>query len=380
MAKKDFYKVLGVDRNASADDLKKAYRKQAMKHHPDRNPNDKTAEHQFKQANEAYDVLKDDQRRAAYDRYGHAAFEQTGAAGGRQGDFGFQAGGFGDIFEEMFSEFMGGGRGGGGQAATRGSDLRYNMAISLEDAFKGKDATIRVPTTVSCESCRGSGAEKGSKPVNCRACRGAGRVRMQQGFFTVERTCPTCHGAGQVIEKPCHECSGSGRLRRQQRLTVTIPAGVEDGTRMRLSGKGEAGLRGAPAGDLYVFLSIKPHDLFQRDGADIYCRVPIPMTRATLGGHVEVPTVDGGRARVSIPAGTQSGHRFRLRGKGMSVLRSHQRGDMYIQAEVETPVNLSRKQRELLQEFETAGAGRSHSPESEGFFTKVKELWDDLTE
>ena len=379
MAKKDFYKVLGVDRNASADDLKKAYRKQAMKHHPDRNPDDKTAEHQFKEANEAYDVLKDDQRRAAYDRYGHAAFEQTGAAGGRQSDFGFQTG-FGDIFEEMFSEFMGGGRGGGGQAATRGSDLRYNMAISLEDAFKGKDATIRVPTTVSCESCRGSGAEKGSKPVNCRACRGAGRVRMQQGFFTVERTCPTCHGAGQVIEKPCQGCSGSGRVRRQQRLSVTIPAGVEEGTRMRLAGKGEAGLRGAPAGDLYVFLSIKPHDLFQRDGADIYCRVPIPMTRATLGGHVEVPTVDGGRARVSIPPGTQSGHRFRLRGKGMSVLRNHQRGDMYIQAEVETPVNLSRKQRELLQEFETAGAGRSHSPESEGFFTKVKELWDDLTE
>ncbi len=378
MAKNDFYKVLGVDRNASADDLKKAYRKQAMKYHPDRNPNDKTAEHQFKEANEAYDVLKDDQRRAAYDRYGHAAFEQTGAAGGRQGDFGFQTG-FGDIFEEMFSEFMGG-RGGGSQAASRGSDLRYNMAISLEDAFKGKDATIRVPTTVSCESCRGSGAAKGSKPVNCRACRGAGRVRMQQGFFTVERTCPTCHGAGQVIEKPCGECNGSGRLRRQQRLTVTIPAGVEEGTRMRLAGKGEAGLRGAPAGDLYVFLSIKPHDLFQRDGTDIYCRVPIPMTRATLGGHVEVPTVDGGRARVAIPAGTQSGHRFRLRGKGMSVLRSHQRGDMYIQAEVETPVNLSRKQRELLQEFETAGAGRSHSPESEGFFTKVKELWDDLTE
>ena len=379
MAKKDFYKVLGVDRNASADDLKKAYRKQAMKYHPDRNPNDKTAEHQFKEANEAYDVLKDDQRRAAYDRYGHAAFEQTGAAGGRQGDFGFQTG-FGDIFEEMFSEFMGGGRGGGRKAASRGSDLRYNMRISLEEAFKGKDATIRVPTTVSCESCRGSGAEKGSKPVTCRACRGAGRVRMQQGFFTVERTCPTCHGAGQLIEDPCRGCGGSGRVRRQQRLTVTIPAGVEEGTRMRLAGKGEAGLRGAPAGDLYVFLSIKPHDLFQRDGADIHCRVPIPMTRAALGGHVEVPTVDGGRARVSIPSGTQSGHRFRLRGKGMSVLRSHHRGDMYIQAEVETPVNLTGKQRELLQEFETAGGGRSHSPESEGFFTKVKELWDDLTE
>ncbi len=379
MAKKDFYEVLGVDRNASADDLKKAYRKLAMKYHPDRNPNDKTAEHQFKEANEAYDALKDDQRRAAYDRYGHAAFERAGTAGARQHDFGFQTG-FGDIFEEMFSEFMGGGRGRDRQAASRGSDLRYNMRISLEEAFKGKDATIRVPTTVSCESCHGSGAEKGSKPVNCRACRGAGRVRMQQGFFTVERTCPTCHGAGQLIEDPCRGCGGSGRVRRQQRLTVTIPAGVEEGTRMRLAGKGEAGLRGAPAGDLYVFLSIKPHDLFQRDGADIYCRVPIPMTRAALGGHVEVPTVDGGRARVAIPSGTQSGHRFRLRGKGMSVLRSQQRGDMYIQAEVETPVNLTGKQRELLQEFETAGGGRSHSPESEGFFTKVKELWDDLTE
>jgi len=379
MAKRDYYEVLGVDRNASAEELKKAYRKLAMTHHPDRNPDDNSAEQRFKEANEAYDVLKDAQRRAAYDRYGHAAFEQAGPSGARPQDFGFQTG-FGDIFEEMFSEFMGGGRGRDRQAASRGSDLRYNMQISLEEAFKGRDATIRVPTTVSCDACHGSGAEKGSKPVSCRACRGAGRVRMQQGFFTVERTCPTCHGAGQIIEHPCRGCSGSGRVRREQKLTVTIPAGVEDGTRMRLAGKGEAGLRGAPAGDLYVFLSIKPHDLFQRDGADIYCRVPIPMARATLGGHVEVPTVDGGRARVSIPAGTQSGHQFRLRGKGMTVLRGHHRGDMYIQAEVETPVNLTRKQRELLQEFETAGGGKSHSPASEGFFAKVKELWDDLTE
>ncbi len=377
MAKRDYYEVLGTERGAGDGELKKAFRKQAMKFHPDRNPNDKTAEQKFKEVNEAYDVLKDDQRRAAYDRYGHAAFEQAGAGAAGASGFGFQAG-FGDIFEEVFSEFMGGGR--GQQGATRGSDLRYNMQIGLEEAFKGKQATIRVPTTVSCESCRGSGAEKGSKPVNCRTCHGAGRVRMQRGFFTVERTCPTCHGAGQLIDNPCRECGGSGRVRRDQRLSVTIPAGVEDGTRMRLSGKGEAGLRGAPAGDLYVFISIAAHDLFQRDGADIYCQVPIPMTTATLGGHIQVPTVDGSRARVRIPPGTQSGHSFRLRGKGMTVLRSQRHGDMYIQADVETPVNLSKRQRELLQEFEGAGSGKSHSPVSEGFLTKMKELWDDLTE
>ncbi|MFQ5955547.1 MAG: molecular chaperone DnaJ [Kiloniellales bacterium] len=377
MAKRDFYEVLGVDRNASPDELKQAYRKLAMQHHPDRNPHDKTAEQKFKEVNEAYDVLKDDQQRAAYDRYGHAAFEQAGPGAG-PGGFGFRTG-FGDIFEEMFSEFMGG-RDRGRQGAMRGSDLRYNLQINLEEAFKGKEASIRVPTTVSCESCGGSGAEKGSRPVTCRSCQGAGRVRMQQGFFTIERTCPTCHGAGRLIENPCRNCGGGGRVRREQKLSVSIPAGVEDGTRMRLAGKGEAGLRGAPPGDLYVFVSIAPHDLFQRDGSDIYCQVPIPMTKATLGGQVEVPTVDSGRARVTIPPGTQAGHQFRLRGKGMSVLRSPRRGDMYIQAQVETPVNLTRRQRELLQAFEEAGGGKSHSPEAEGFFTKVRELWDDLTE
>ena len=377
MAKKDFYEVLGVDRTASPDELKRAYRKLAMRHHPDRNPDDKTAEQKFKEVSEAYDVLKDDQQRAAYDRYGHAAFEQGGAGAGA-GGFGFRAG-FGDIFEEMFSEFMGG-RDRGRSGATRGPDLRYNLQINLEQAYKGKEATIRVPNAVSCESCGGSGAEKGSKPVACRSCNGAGRVRMQQGFFTVERTCPTCHGAGRLIENPCRDCGGGGRVRREQTLTVTIPAGVEDGTRMRLAGKGEAGLRGARPGDLYVFVSITPHALFQRQGPDIYCQVPIPLTKAALGGQIEVPTVDGGRSRVTIPAGTQSGHQFRLRGKGMSVLRSPRRGDMYIQANVETPVNLSKRQRELLQAFDEAGGGKSHSPEAEGFRTKVRELWDDLTE
>ncbi len=377
MAKRDFYEVLGVDRNASPDEMKRAYRKLAMRHHPDRNPDDKTAEQRFKDVSEAYDVLKDDQQRAAYDRYGHAAFQQGGAGAGA-GGFGFRAG-FGDIFEEMFSEFMGG-RDRGRSGATRGSDLRYNLQINLEEAYKGKEATIRVPTTASCDSCGGSGAEKGSKPVACRSCNGAGRVRMQQGFFTVERTCPTCHGAGQLIENPCRDCGGGGRVRREQTLTVTIPAGVEDGTRMRLAGKGEAGLRGARPGDLYVFVSIPPHALFQRQGPEIYCEVPIPLTKAALGGQVEVPTVDGGRSRVTIPAGTQSGHQFRLRGKGMSVLRSPRRGDMYIQANVETPVNLSKRQRELLQAFDEAGGGKSHSPEAEGFRTKVRELWDDLTE
>jgi molecular chaperone DnaJ len=381
MAKKDYYELLGVERGASADEFKRAFRKLAMQHHPDRNPGDKDAERTFKEINEAYDVLKDDQKRAAYDRYGHAAFEYgTGASAG-PGDFSFNfSGGFGDIFEEMFGEFMGG-RGRTRQRSTRGSDLRYNLQISLEDAFTGKEATIRVPTTGACEACGGSGAAKGSTPVNCRSCSGLGRVRMQQGFFTVERTCPTCHGAGRIIENPCRTCGGNGRVRREQTLTVTVPAGVEDGTRMRLAGKGEAGLRGGPPGDLYIFLSITPHRLFQRDGADIYCRVPIPLTKAALGGQIEVPTVNGARARVTIPSGTQSGHHFRLKGKGMSVLRSRQRGDMYIQAEVETPVNLTRRQRELLEEFERAGGTkRAHSPESEGFFAKVKEFWDDLTD
>ncbi len=267
----------------------------------------------------------------------------------------------------------------GRQQSGRGSDLRYNLQISLEEAFAGKDATIRVRTTAACDTCDGNGSEPGSRPVSCRSCQGSGRVRVQQGFFTLERTCPNCHGAGKIIENPCHSCQGNGRVRKEQNLSVTIPAGVEDGTRMRLAGKGEAGLRGATAGDLYIFVSITPHAFFQRSGADIYCRVPIPMSQAALGAQVDVPTIDGGKARVTIPPGTQSGHQFRLRGKGMSVLRTTRRGDMYIQADVETPVHLTKRQRELLQEFEKAGAsGTSHSPEADGFFTKVKELWDDL--
>jgi molecular chaperone DnaJ len=380
MAKRDYYETLGVQRGAGADEIKKAYRKLAMQHHPDRNAGDAAAEQKFKEANEAYDVLKDDQKRAAYDRFGHAAFENggAGAGGGAQGfDF---ATGFADIFDEMFGEFGGaaGGRGGRRRPA-RGSDLRYNMGITLEDAYRGKQARIRVPASVSCESCKGTGAEGAAAPVNCNTCDGSGRVRATQGFFTIERTCPNCHGSGQVIEKACKDCGGSGRRQHEKTLDVTIPAGVEDGTRIRLSGEGEAGMRGAPPGDLYIFLNVKPHRIFHRDGADIHCRVPIPMTTAALGGSIEVPTVGGGKARVTIPEGAQTGRQFRLKGKGMPVLRTTQHGDMYIEAVVETPVNLSRKQKDMLAEFAKADGGkRSNSPESEGFFAKVKELWDDL--
>ncbi len=374
---KDLYEILGAERNASADDLKKAFRNLAKEHHPDRNPGDEEAEHRFKEINLAYEILKDPEKRAAYDRYGHAAFDNSGGAGAGGFDFG-SGSGFADIFDEMFGEFMGGRRGRGGNQ--RGSDLRYNLEISLEDAFKGRSTEIRVPTSVTCDSCDGSGAEGGAQPVSCPTCNGAGKMRSQQGFFTVERTCPSCRGAGQVIDKPCQNCSGSGRTQKEKALSVKIPPGVEDGTRIRLSGEGEAGLNGAPAGDLYIFLSLTPHRLFQRDQADIFCNVPMSMTSAALGGVVEVPTIDGGKAKVNVPPGTQTGQQFRLRNKGMSVLNARQRGDMYVEARIETPVNLSRKQRELLQEFETAGAGRSFSPESEGFFSKVKEFWDDLTE
>ena len=377
MAKKDFYSVLGVEKSASEDEIKKAYRKLAMKFHPDRNPGDKAAEQKFKEINEAYDVLKDEQKRAAYDRFGHAAFEQGGGRGPGAGDFGF-AGGFADIFDEMFGEFMGGRRGGGG--AQRGADLRYNLEISLEDAFGGKQASIRVPTAATCESCAGTGAEAGSKPTTCKTCHGHGKVRATQGFFTIERTCPTCHGQGQTIERPCRACGGQGRVRRERSLNVNIPAGVEDGTRIRLAGEGEAGMRGAPPGDLYIFLSLSPHRFFQRDGANLHCRVPIPMTTAALGGTIEVPTIDGGRARVNVPAGAQTGHQFRLKHKGMSVLRSQNRGDLFIEAVVETPVNLNKKQQELLREFEKTINPKETSPQSAGFFSRVKEFWDDLRE
>ena len=378
MAKRDYYEVLGVGRDADGDTLKKAYRKLAMKHHPDRNPDNAEAEKAFKEANEAYEVLKDDQKRAAFDRFGHAAFEQGGAGGGGGFGGGGFASGFADIFDELFGEFAGGGRGGRGPSRGQGSDLRYNMAIDLEDAFNGKKTEIRVPTSVPCDACKSTGAEGGGGSVACGTCEGAGRVRQQSGFFTVERTCPTCQGTGEVIKDPCRVCSGNGRVHKEKTLSVNIPAGVEEGTRIRLAGEGEAGLRGGPAGDLYIFLSIAPHRFFQRDGADIYCRVPIPMTTATLGGTIEVPTVEGKLARLTLPEGTPTGHQFRLKGKGMKVLRSEARGDMFVQASVETPVNLSKRQKELLKEFEEESHAATHSPQSHGFFDKVKELWEDL--
>jgi molecular chaperone DnaJ len=380
MAKRDFYETLGVTRGASAEELKRAYRKLAMQYHPDRNPGDTKAEQRFKEINEAYDVLKDDQKRAAYDRFGHAAFEGGGARGGA-GDFGFGAGfgaGFADIFDEMFGEFMGGRRQQG--ANLRGSDLRYNLEITLEEAFHGKQTTVRVPTLAPCDACKGTGAETGSRPISCPTCHGQGRVRAQQGFFTIERTCPACQGAGRVIENPCRGCGGQGRTHKERSLAVSIPAGVEDGTRIRLAGEGEAGVRGGGSGDLYIFLTIKPHRLFHRDGNHVHVHVPVSMTTAALGGALEVPTIDGSRARVTIPAGTQNGHQLRLKGKGMSTLRSTARGDMYVEVRVETPVHLSKRQQELLKEFEATGDARKTQPESEGFFAKVKEFFGDLTE
>ena len=370
MARRDYYELLGLGRQASKEELKKAYRKLAMKYHPDRNPGDSAAETNFKELSEAYDILRDDQKRAAYDQFGHSAFDEGGS---RPSGFDF-ASSFADVFDDLFGDFMGGGR--GGRARTRGADLRYNLEISLEDAFGGRKATVQVPTSVTCDSCRGSGAASNSAPTTCPSCRGHGKVRTQQGFFTVERTCPTCQGAGRVIENPCRNCGGSGRVQKEKGLSVNIPAGVEDGTRIRLAGEGEAGLRGGPPGDLYIFLSVAPHRIFQRDGVHVYCRVPIPMTTAALGGTIEVPTLEGGRARINIPAGTQSGRNFRLKGKGMPVMRGAGNGDLYIQTQIETPVNLTKRQKELLKEFEGAGGG--HSPESEGFFSKVRELWDDL--
>ena len=382
MAKPDYYETLGVDRGADDAALKSAYRKLAMKFHPDRNPDDASAEAKFKEANEAYDVLKDADKRAAYDQFGHAAFENGGGGGGGSSGFG---GGFADIFDEMFGDFTsrGGGRAGNRSGAAHGADLRYNMQISLEDAFRGRETQIRVPTAVSCGDCNGSGAAKGSHPSTCGGCQGRGKVRAQQGFFTIERTCPACNGAGQVIEDPCKTCGGAGRTRKEKTLKVTVPAGVEDGTRIRLSGEGEAGAQGGSAGDLYIFIAVAPHRMFQRDSADLHLRVPIPMTTAAIGGSVEVPTIEGKRAKVTVPGGTQSGHQFRLRGKGMSVLRSQARGDMYIDVVGETPVNLSKRQEELLREFDgekPAKGKTTTSPESEGFFSRVKELWDDLTD
>jgi len=379
MSKRDYYDVLGAPKGASADELKKAYRKKAKELHPDRNSDNPIAEAQFKEVNEAYDVLKDANKKAAYDRYGHAAFE-GGMGGGRSGG-GYGGGGdfssaFSDVFDDLFGDFMGGGRGGGRQRSTRGADLRYNMRISLEDAFTGAQKTINVPTSVQCNSCSGTGAEGGSEPATCPTCSGMGKVRATQGFFTVERTCPTCSGAGQIIKNPCKSCSGQGRTEKDRALSVNIPAGVETGTRIRLSGEGEAGLRGGTSGDLYIFIEVAPHEIFQREGNNLFCRVPVSMAAAALGGDIEVPTIDGGRSRVKVPAGSQSGRQMRLRVKGMPAVRSNQVGDMFIELAVETPVNLTTRQKELLREFEDLS--EDNNPESSSFFSSVKSFWDSM--
>jgi molecular chaperone DnaJ len=369
MAKVDYYELLEVTRTATDGELKSAYRKLAMKWHPDRNPGNKECETRFKEINEAYDVLKDEQKRAAYDRFGHAAFEQgSGAQGhGFGADF---ASTFSDIFEDLFS---GGRRSRGGRE--RGADLRYNMEITLEEAYGGKTAQVRIPTSVTCEACSGAGAKAGSKPKACPTCGGAGKVRHTQGFFTLERTCVGCQGRGQVIDNPCPNCSGSGRVTRERTLSVNVPPGVEDGTRIRLGGEGEAGVRGGPNGDLYIFLSLSPHQFFQRDGADLHCRVPISMVAAALGGNFDVPTIDGGQTKVKVPEGTQPGRRFRLAGKGMPVLRTRDRGDMYVQVMVETPQKLNKRQKELLAEFDKHSSNETQ-PEAAGFFSKVKDFLD----
>jgi molecular chaperone DnaJ len=376
MAKRDYYEVLGVPRDADEKTLKSAFRKLAMQLHPDKNPGDAAAEARFKEAGEAYEVLKDPQKRAAYDRFGHAAFE-NGMGGGRGGAEGFGAS-MADIFDDIFGEFMGGGRRGRSGGRERGADLRYNLDdLTLEEAYAGKTVEIRVPTSITCTVCSGSGAKPGTQPTTCRTCGGAGKVRASQGFFTIERTCPTCQGRGSTISDPCEACSGSGRTVQERTLSVNIPAGIEDGTRIRLAGEGEAGVRGGPPGDLYIFVSLKPHALFQRDGADLYCRVPISMTTAALGGAFEVPTIAGDKQKVRVPEGTQTGKQFRLRGTGMPVLRSRDRGDMYITVVVETPQNLSRRQRELLEEFERQSSGETH-PESSGFFARVRDFFEGL--
>ncbi len=380
MAKRDYYDVLGVTKGASAEEIKKAYRQKAKELHPDRNQDNPDAEAKFKEANEAYEVLKDADKKAAYDRFGHAAFEGgMGGGGGSRG--GAYAGGdfasaFSDVFDDLFGDFMGRGGAGGRQRATRGSDLRYNLRISLEEAYKGLQKTIKVPTSVTCEVCHGSGSEAGAEPTTCPTCSGMGKVRAQQGFFTVERTCPTCGGLGQIIKNPCKACAGAGRVQKDRSLSVNIPQGVETGTRIRLAGEGEAGLRGGPTGDLYIFIEVADHPIFQRDGANLFCRVPVSMAEAALGGEIEVPTIDGGRSRVKVPEGSQSGKQMRLRGKGMPALRGGAWGDMFIELAVETPVNLTARQKEILREFDRLS--EENNPESKNFFSKVKSFWDGM--
>ncbi|QIL86048.1 molecular chaperone DnaJ [Vibrio sp. HDW18] len=375
MSKRDFYEVLGVGRDASERDIKKAYKRLAMKYHPDRNSGDAGAAEKFKEVKEAYEILTDGQKKAAYDQYGHAAFEQ--GAGG----FGGGGADFGDIFGDVFGDIFGGGRRGGGPRAQRGSDLRYNMELSLEEAVRGCSKEIEVPTLVHCDTCEGSGAKKGTSAQTCGTCHGHGQVQMRQGFFAVQQTCPTCHGKGKIIKEPCHVCHGQGRKQKSKTLNVKIPAGVDTGDRIRLAGEGEAGEMGAPAGDLYVQVHVKEHHIFERDGNNLYCEVPVSFAMAALGGEVEVPTLDG-RVSLKVPTETQTGRMFRMRGKGVKGVRSAAFGDLIVKLVVETPVNLSARQKELLKEFEESCGGEAatkHKPKAEGFFNGVKKFFDDLT-
>ncbi|MGE6793521.1 molecular chaperone DnaJ [Pseudomonas guineae] len=375
MAKRDFYEVLGVERGVSEAELKKAYRRLAMKHHPDRNPDDKASEEKFKEANEAYEVLSDAAKRSAYDQYGHAGVDPQMGGGGGPGGANFS-----DIFGDVFSDFFGGagGRGGGRGGAQRGSDLRYTLELDLEEAVRGTTVTIRVPTLVNCKPCDGSGAKKGTTPVTCTTCGGIGQVRMQQGFFSVQQTCPRCHGQGKMITDPCGSCHGHGRVEEHKTLSVKVPAGVDTGDRIRLTGEGEAGAMGGPAGDLYVVVNVREHAIFQRDGKHLYCEVPISFADAALGGELEVPTLDG-RVKLKIPEGTQTGKMFRLRGKGVAPVRGGGAGDLMCKVAVETPVKLDKRQRELLDEFrKTLEGNSSHSPKANGWFEGVKRFFGDL--
>ncbi len=373
MAKKDYYEVLGVNRDASEEDMKKAYRKLAMKYHPDRNPDNPNAEEHFKEAKEAYEVLTDPQKRAAYDQYGHAGVDPSMGAGA--GGFGGGAGGFADAFGDIFGDIFGGGR---QQRSNvyRGADLRYNMEISLEDAARGTETKIRIPVMAECETCHGSGARPGTQPVTCTTCGGHGQVRMQQGFFSIQQTCPKCHGSGKMVKDACPTCHGDGRVKQQKTLAVKIPAGVDEGDRIRLSGEGEAGVNGGPAGDLYVVVHLKPHAIFQRDGGDLHCEMPISFTTAALGGEIEIPTLDG-HAKMKIPAETQTGAKFRLRGKGIKPLRTSDHGDLICHVVVETPVKLTEKQKELLRELEAINLQDSskHSPRAKSWMDKVKDFF-----
>ena len=377
MAKRDFYEILGVQKNASEAEIKKAFKRLAMKFHPDRNPDDKGAEDKFKEAKEAYEILSDAQKRAAYDQFGHAGVDPS--AGGGFGGGGFGGGGnFSDIFGDVFGDIFGGGRGGGSRVH-RGSDLRYNLELNLEDAVNGTTVKIRVPTLVQCDECGGSGAKPGSSPSTCPTCNGMGQVRMQQGFFSVQQTCPHCHGRGQVISDPCTKCHGHGRVEKQKTLSVKVPAGVDNGDRIRLGGEGEAGENGGPAGDLYVQIYVREHPIFQRDGDDLYCEVPISFVTAALGGELDVPTLNG-RVKLKVPGETQSGKLFRLRGKGVKSVRSGQAGDLLCRVAVETPVNLGERQKEILREFETSmqDGGHKHSPKHSTWLDGVKKFFEDM--